>query len=406
MARYQNGSVRIEQRSDGPTWVFRYYVTRSDGKRVEHKTPLGPVKEIGSEESSAWREVDRQRLRENANQSQPFRGKPRTFGQLAQHYIEHELQPDQSEATIEKAYTTAETYKRILNNRVIPRFGKRAPLAIEPLEVEQWLKEVRKAEGLENPTLDKIRRVMSLVYKHGQRYGLIPRDESANPMRWVRQKTTSSYTAIIMSPRQAFEILLNIPEPRRTLVLTDAATALRVSEILGLTWLDLEFEDQVINVRRAYVWGKFKPPKSKASKAPVPMHPLLAGFLMAWRERTMYSKDKDYVFPSFRLKGRKPLSASIMVQKYLRPAAMKAGVIKADERVRFGFHNFRHSLASALVKLKCDPKTVQGLLRHEDIRTTMQLYAQSDREAKLEAQGKFLELLLGDRAHLLTERVQ
>ena len=38
MARYQNGSVRIEQRSDGPTWVYRFQVTRSDGKRVEHKT--------------------------------------------------------------------------------------------------------------------------------------------------------------------------------------------------------------------------------------------------------------------------------------------------------------------------------------------------------------------------------
>lgn len=325
---------------------------------------------------------------------------------MAQHYMEHELQDDQSEATIKKAYTTAKMYKRILNNRLIPRFGKQAPLSIEPLMVEQWLKELKKAEDLENPTLDKIRRVMNLVYKHGQRYGLIPRDESANPMRWVRQKTTSSYMAVIMSPQQAFEILLNIPEPRRTLVLTDAATALRVSEILSLTWLDLDFEDQVINVRRAYVWGKFKPPQSKASKAPVPMHPLLAGFLMAWRERTMYAKDKDYVFPSFRLKGRKPLSASIMVQKYLRPAAVKAGVIKADERVRFGFPNFRHSLASALVKLKCDPKTVQGLLRHEDLRTTMQLYAQTDREAKLEAQGKFLELLLGDRAHLLTQRVQ
>jgi integrase len=386
--------------------VFDFYVTRFDGKRVEHKTALGLVQEIGADESAAWREVDRQRLRENANQTQPFRGKPRTFAQLAQHYVEHELQEDQSEATIEKAYTTAETYKRVLNNRVIPRFGKRAPLAIEPLEVEQWLKEVKKAEGLENPTLDKIRRVMNLVYKHGQRYGLIPRDESANPMRWVRQKTTSAYTAIIMSPPQAFEILLNVPEPRRTLVLTDAATALRVSEILGLVWADLDFEDQVINVRRAYVWRKFKPPKSKASKAPVPMHPLLAGFLMAWRERTMYAKDNDFVFPSFRLKGRKPLSASIMVQKYLRPAAVKAGVIDEDARVRFGFHNFRHSLASALVKLKCDPKTVQGMLRHEDVRTTMQLYAQSDQQAKLEAQGKFLELLLGDRAHLLTERVQ
>ena len=100
-------------------------------------------------------------------------------------------------------------------------------------------------------------------------------------MNWVRQKTTSSYTAVIMNPRQAFEILLNIPEPRRTLVLTDAATALRVSEILGLMWVDLDFADQVIEVKRAYVWAQFKVPKSKASKAPVPMHPVLAGFLMA-----------------------------------------------------------------------------------------------------------------------------
>ena len=46
-----------------------------------------------------------------------------------------------------------------------------------------------------------------------------------------------------------------------------------------------------------------------------------------------------------RLEGR--LSASILVQKYLRPAAVKAGVIEHGQKVRFGFHNFRHSLASA-----------------------------------------------------------
>jgi integrase len=406
MARYQNGSVRVEQRSDGPTWVFRFQVTRSDGKRVEHKRPLGPVSRIGPGEKDAWQEVDRQRLRETANEFQPFRGKPTTLAQLCQHYIENELQEDQSEATIEKAYTTAETYRRILKKRVVPRFGKKSPLAVEPLEVERWLRDLKKTENLENPTLDKIRRVMNLVYKHGQRYGLLPRDESANPLKWVRQKTTSSYVPVIMSPRQAFEILLNIPEPRRTLVLTDAATALRVSEILGLTWVDLDFESQVIEVKRAYVWAEFKMPKSKASRAPVPMHPVLAGFLLAWRERTPYWKDTDFVFPSFRLKGKKPLSASIMVQKYLRPAAIKAGVLKDGKGVRFGFHNFRHSLASALVKLKCDPKTVQGILRHEDVRTTMQLYVQSDQESKLEAQGKFLELLLGDKAHLLTETIQ
>jgi hypothetical protein len=131
----------------------------------------------------------------------------------------------------------------------------------------------------------------------------------------------------------------------------------------------------------------------------------LAGFMLAWREKTRFPRDNDVVFPSERLGGQKPLSASIMVEKYLRPAAVKAGVIATDWKGRFGFHNFRHSLASSLVKLKCDPKTVQGILRHEDVRTTMQLYAQSDQESRLEAEGKFLALLLGDKAHLLTETI-
>lgn len=104
--------------------------------------------------------------------------------------------------------------------------------------------------------------------------------------------------------------------------------------------------------------------------------------------------------------GKKPLSASIMVQKYLRPAAIKAGVIAPDWKGRFGFHNFRHSQATALVKLKVDPKTVQGMLRHEDFGTTMAFNAQSDMESMRDAQGKFLEQLIGDRIHLLTERVQ
>jgi len=53
MARYQNGSVRIEQRSDGPTWVYRFQVTRSAGKRVEQKTEVGLVQDVGPSEKDA-----------------------------------------------------------------------------------------------------------------------------------------------------------------------------------------------------------------------------------------------------------------------------------------------------------------------------------------------------------------
>ena len=55
---------------------------------------------------------------------------------------------------------------------------------------------------------------MSLVYKHGQRYGLIPRNEESNPMRFVRCKTTSDYEAMILTPRQAFAVLTQLDQSR------------------------------------------------------------------------------------------------------------------------------------------------------------------------------------------------
>ncbi len=84
----------------------------------------------------------------------------------------------------------------------------------------------------------------------------------------------------------------------------------------------------------------------------------------------------------------------MLVEDHLRPAAVKASVLKEGEKVRFGFHNLRHSLASFLVRSKTDPKTVQALLRHSDVKTTPQLYAHSVSEDRLAAQGEMLEAIL------------
>ena len=59
-----------------------------------------------------------------------------------------------------------------------------------------------------------------------------------------------------------------------------------------------------------------------------------------------------------------------MAQDYLRPAALKAGILTEGDRRRFGFHNLRHSFASYLVtQTKTDIKTVQAMLRHADSET-------------------------------------
>jgi len=391
MARFQRGSLRIESRKKGLTWVLRYYVTReSDGHRVEHKLAIGLVHDFPTQ-SAAWKQVEKQHLSSQINQ--PDVRTRVTFADLARHYMEQEL-GEQMEAVDPKSHTTIAGYKRILKNRCLDRWGKRNALSIEPLEIEQWLKALKREEELENLTLDKIRRVMSLVYKHGQRYGLIPRSEEANPMRFVRCKTTSGYEAMILMPQQAFSILVKLEEPERTLTLLAAATGLRISECLGLQWQDVSFEQSQIHVRRTWICGSVGVPKSKASQALVPLHPLLAKSMQEWKNVTAYSKPMDWVFPSTRCKGRQPRTANMLVEDHLRPAAVEAGVLTQDDPCRFGFHNLRHSLASFLVRSKTDPKTVQALLRHSDVKTTLQLYAHSVSEDRLTAQGKVLDAIL------------
>jgi len=84
----------------------------------------------------------------------------------------------------------------------------------------------------------------------------------------------------------------------------------------------------------------------------------------------------------------------MLVEDHLRPAAVKAGVLAENDPRRFGFHNLRHSLASFLVRSKTDPKTVQALLRHADVKTTLGLYAHSVSEDCLAAQGQVLGAIL------------
>ena len=73
------------------------------------------------------------------------------------------------------------------------------------------------------------------------------------------------------------------------------------------------------------------------------MHGTLAALLRGWHQETPYSKDSDFQFPSFKLQGKQPRVGSMIVEDYIRPAAVAAGVVP-DEGPRFGLHNPRHGL--------------------------------------------------------------
>ena len=114
--------------------------------------------------------------------------------------------------------------------------------------------------------------------------------------------------------------------------------------------------------------------------------------------------DRSRVFPSTRLDGKQPRVANMQVEDHLRPAAVKAGILLShldnhgrlvdDDPRRFGFHNLRHSLASFLIRIRTDPKTVQTLLRHSDVKLTLQFYTHAVSRDRMVAAGKMLTAIL------------
>ena len=136
--------------------------------------------------------------------------------------------------------------------------------------------------------------------------------------------------------------------------------------------------------------GKVGKPKTEASEAPIPLQGALGEALSRWRAETPYAGESDWVFASFKLKDKQPREGNMLAADYLRPAAVRVGVLTAEDKRRFGWHNFRHSLASYLVSNGTDAKTVQDLLRHSKVQTTLDLYSQSISADRLAAQAQVL----------------
>jgi len=135
---------------------------------------------------------------------------------------------------------------------------------------------------------------------------------------------------------------------------------------------------------------KAEPGDMISSRRPVPLHPLVLSGLLEWRAQSPYATDLDFLFPSVRFKGTRPLSPDSILEKSIRPALARIGVTGKQ----IGWHSFRHSLATNLRSLGVDIKVAQELMRHSSCRTTLDIYTRAVSQQKREASLKVVELML------------
>jgi integrase len=176
---------------------------------------------------------------------------------------------------------------------------------------------------------------------------------------------------------------------------------LRQSEILGLSWQDLDLDRGTLTVRHALARVKGLglqnfAPKTKASAAVVPLTLKAVVALRAHRERAVAEGrlPAGYVFTTER---GTPVSASNLLRRPFYPACPKAGIptrTQPDGSSGLRFHDLRHACGSPLVQAGVRPKDVQTILRHTKLATTMDLYVTSydadlrDAVGRLEAATK------------------
>jgi integrase len=157
--------------------------------------------------------------------------------------------------------------------------------------------------------------------------------------------------------------------PERTLASLDAATGLRVNELLKLGWGDVNLENLERRVTRSIWHQVLGNCKAEASAIPVPMDSHMAEDLPRWRRQSIYASDDDYVFASETMRGKQPFWPDNLMKREIRPVA-KANSIHE----KIGWHTSRHSFVTLLKANGEDVKTVQELLRHANSKSTLDVY--------------------------------
>jgi integrase len=391
-ARHQRGSLQREKRkrSGDTVWVFRWREVQLDGTKKYRKAVIGSVADYKTE-SEAQKAADALRL--EVNERTPRQQlQAISFETLVEHYKQHEL-PDIVQGTrplgseagdddTRKSYSTQSTYQGYLTKWILPRWRSYRLTDVKPVHVEQWLKSLPLSKG----SKAKIRNIMSALYSHGQRWEWV----TTNPIRHVRQSAKRSRIPTILSPEQIKQLLEKLVDLPKTAVLLGASTGLRVGEILGLKWEDVDFETLELRVTRDVVKQRIERCKTEASRKPVPIGAAVAEILWAWRMHCAYNQAQDWVFASPAKKGKQPYWPNSIYRVYLKP------VLEHDLKITepVGWHTLRHSLGTLMKANGEDVKTIQETLRHANFKVTMDVYTQAVMDIKRDAHSRVVRQIM------------
>jgi integrase len=376
MATKQKGCiVRISNR-----WYVRYWERRNIGGVVEQKRVshcLGDVTTRGKHAPADVSDAAAEHLA-GVNRAAIPADRITTIGQ----FVDGVYLPWVDE---NKRPSTAKGYRDIWEDHLKPLCATAWMKNTRTFHVQGWLNSIGRKE-LSRNSLKRIKSMLSGMFKHAKQQdyfdGVNPVMDTAVSASAAEAEETYAY-----SLEELNGILAHTPEPAATAFAIAAYTGLRIGEIEGLRWED--YRNGEIHVSRSIWNGHEGDPKTRKSRAPVPVIRHLAERLEMHRLRSLTPQSG----PIFTTRKGTRQSMNNLRERSILPAlnrcerCRKAEVdhARADHKYLrdaqlpewHGWHSCRRGLGSNLNRLGVSDVVIQRILRHANVSTTMAFYVKS-----------------------------
>lgn len=284
--------------------------------------------------------------------------------------------------------STYSAYMLLIENHIMPYFSDKNEITED--DVQQFvLLELKK--GLSQKSIKDIIIVLKMILKFAVKQKMLAYNEIE-----IKFPTMDSKEDLEVLNKNDHKRIINYLQDNFTFknlgIYICLSTGMRIGEICGLLWSDIDIDNGVIRIRRTvqriYVIDGDKrhteilidTPKTKNSIRDIPMTSELFKIIKPLKRVV---NENFYVITN----DSKPTEPRTYRNYYER-------LIKRLGIPKLKFHGLRHSFATRCIESKCDYKTVSVILGHSNISTTLNLYVHPNFEQKkkcIDQMYKFLK---------------
>lgn len=296
----------------------------------------------------------------------------------------------------QKEHIKARTYSRyqgLITMHIVPTLGERNISELGRREIQEFLTQqkkdgnVRNGEKLSATSTNMMLSVLNLAFEYACDMEYI----EENPCERVRRTKSEAkkIEAFTVEEQRAIEVEIGRSDDRRLHgVLLCLYSGLRIGELLGLTWNDVDLDRGVIKITKTVYREKNESgtwqlcvdtPKTKASNRVIPLPEYITDML----RQNYRSAKTPYI-----VENKKGERMSIRSYQYIfEKLTERAGARKLN------FHALRHTFATRAIECGMDLKTVADIMGHQNASITLNRYAHCMLDHKIEMMQKLPRVL-------------